>query len=87
MYSLWAKFSHRRALKEGVFRVETTLNNLGSSLGFRRASKERGALGFGILGRAFVEVGFRFSRRCAFYLAYRFLTSRADAVCPIRLLI
>ena len=74
-------------MKEGVFRVEITLNNLGSSFGFRRVSKECGAFGFGILKWAFVEVGFRFSRRCAFYSAYRFLTSRADAVCPIRLLI
>ena len=27
-----------------------------------------------------MEVGFCSSRRCAFYSAYRFLTSRADAV-------
>ena len=32
----------------GRFRVEITLNNLGSSFGFRRASKERDALSFGI---------------------------------------
>ena len=31
---LWVKFSHREALGWGVFRVEITLNNLGSSFGF-----------------------------------------------------
>ena len=71
----------------GVFRVEITLNNLGSSFGFRCVSKERGALGFGISKWVFVGVGLRFSLRCAFYSAYRSLPSRADAVCPIWCLI
>lgn len=31
-----------------------------------------------------MEVGFCFSRRCAFYSAYRSLASRADVVCPDR---
>ena len=44
-----AKFSHREALKWGVFGVKTTLNNLGSLIAFCWLEKECGDSSLSIL--------------------------------------